>query len=112
MTDGDCPGGFGGEGGGSTRPFEDYGPAHHERLGGLELAVARGTPHRFPPKTPEPRIGSGAGSASPPGEDEERAGRGDYQGLVASIWYLVRFWTVIGLSWVKSLNWVLSGRVG
>ena len=99
MTDGDCPGGFGGEGGGSTRPFEDYGPAHHERLGGLELAVARGTPHRFPPKTPE--------SASPPGEGKNWATFGGYQGLVASIWYLVRFWTVMGWFWVKSLTWVL-----
>ena len=86
MTDGDCLGGFGGEGGGSTRPVEDYGPAHHERLGGLELAVARGTPHRLQAKTPEPRIGSGASSASPLGEGKNWATSGGYQGLVASIW--------------------------
>ena len=33
---------------------------------------ARKTPHRFPAKTPEPRIESGAGSASPPGEGKDR----------------------------------------
>ena len=112
MTDGDCLGGFGGEGGGSTRPVEDYGPAHHERLGGLELVVARGTPHRLRAKTPEPRIGSGASSASPLGEGKNWATLGGYQGLVASIWYLVRLVTWMGWLWVKSLNWVLSGRVG
>ena len=36
----------------------------------------------------------------------------DYQGLVASIWYLVRLVTWMGWLWVKSLTWVLSGRVG
>ena len=40
------------------------------------------------------------------------AGSVDYQGLVASISYLTMFWAVMGASRVKSLWWVLSGRVG
>ena len=37
---------------------------------------------------------------------------GGYQGLVTSIWYLVRLEMWMGWSWVKSLTWVLSWRVG
>ena len=58
---------------GSTRSVEDYGPAYHERLGGLELAVARGTPHRLRAKTPEP--------ASPLGEGKNWATFGGLPGV-------------------------------
>ena len=51
------------------------GPGAWPRVGPCAIrgVVARKTPHRFRPRTAEPRIESGAGSASPLGEGEERS---------------------------------------